>query len=288
VSARALWRPLWRRLRLGLPTLLGLPPRGFFIPYRHARELPAPGTLPPYPAFERWFERHQPAFAQVLAWIDGYRTELLAFGQLPPPEPRWQQDWFPRLDGAAAYTLVRRLAPRRIVEVGSGHSTRFLLRAIRDQGLATEVTAIDPAPRAEITRLPLRHLACPVQQAGLAPFQALEPGDLLFIDSSHVGQPGTDVDFLFNRVIPTLPAGTLIHLHDLRLPDDYPAEWAWRGYNEQQLAASLLASGGFTPLFASHYSKTRLPLPPTIHHIPLPPNSHETSLWLRKLAPALG
>ena len=42
----------------------------------------------------------------------------------PPPEPRWDQDWFPRLDAAALYVFVRETAPSRIIEIGSGHSTR--------------------------------------------------------------------------------------------------------------------------------------------------------------------
>ena len=46
--------------------------------------------------------------------------------------------------------MVRSLRPRRIVEVGSGHSTRFLARAVADGGLDTRITAIDPRPRASI------------------------------------------------------------------------------------------------------------------------------------------
>ena len=45
-------RGRWRRLKLGLPTVLGLAPRGWFIPHRYAPLLPPPGTQPPYPAIE--------------------------------------------------------------------------------------------------------------------------------------------------------------------------------------------------------------------------------------------
>ena len=128
-----------RRLALGLPTLLGLKSRGYFIPYRHAGELPAPAG---YPALEPCFAAAAPAMARRLAALD----------RLPqkPRLARWDQDWFPRLDAAIAYVLVRERQPRRIVEVGSGHSTRFMARAIADGGLSTELTAIDPAPRAAI------------------------------------------------------------------------------------------------------------------------------------------
>jgi hypothetical protein len=37
--------------------------------------------------------------------------------------------------------------PGRVVEAGSGHSTRFLARAIVNVELSTDLTAIDPALR---------------------------------------------------------------------------------------------------------------------------------------------
>ena len=89
----------------------------------------------------------------LLSSIEKYRRELESIGSEPPPAPRWNQDWFPRLDAAAAYATVRETRPRRIVEVGSGHSTRFLARAVADGGLATRITAIDPRPRAAIRGL---------------------------------------------------------------------------------------------------------------------------------------
>jgi len=46
-----------------------------------------------------------------------------------------------------------------------------------------------------------------VQGVGLAPFSLLAGGDILFIDSSHILMPGTDVDILFNHVLPGLRRG---------------------------------------------------------------------------------
>lgn len=284
-------RTAFRRLRFGLSTLLGIRRRGFFIPYRYADAVPPALGRIPYQPLEERFAAHAPAFADILAAMDDHRAALLAIGDRPPPEPRWTQDWFPRLDAAALYTLVRRHRPRRIVEVGSGHSTRFAMRALRDEGHAASVTAIDPAPRADIRALPLTAIALPVQQAGPAPFRDLEAGDILFIDSSHVAMPGTDVDFLVSRVLPTLAEGVLVHIHDIFLPDDYPADWAWRGYNEQQVVAALLAGGGFEPIFASHYVATRMAdavRRSVAAELPLVPGARETSLWLRKTVPPFG
>ena len=66
------WRGRWRRLALGLPTILGLSPRGWFLPHRYARLLPPPGSQPPYPVIEALFRREEPAFAAVLDSIDGH------------------------------------------------------------------------------------------------------------------------------------------------------------------------------------------------------------------------
>jgi predicted O-methyltransferase YrrM len=239
---------------------------------------------------EAFFRAAEPRFAAMLAEIDRYAAPLAAIGGAPPPQPRWDQDWFPRLDAACAYVVVRARAPRRIVEIGSGHSTRFLARAIADGGHATALASIDPAPRATLDGLPVERIALPVEAAGAAPFAGLGPGDVLFIDSSHKLRPGNDVDFLYGRVVPRLPAGALLHVHDVFLPDDYPADWAWRGYTEQSLVAALLAGGGFEPLFASHWVATRMAArvaAGAARQLPLVPGARESSLWLRKTVAAL-
>jgi len=272
-----------RRFWLGLATITGTARRGFFIPYRYADMVP--DSRPAYDAVAALLATHEPAFRETLGLIDGAGDALLALNG-PAPRPRWDQDWFPRADGAAAYALVRHHKPARIVEVGSGHSTRFLAQAAADGGFACAITAIDPAPRAAIDALPVTCVRKAVQAAGEAAFAALGPGDVLFVDSSHILMPGTDVDILFNRVLPELPAGVLVHIHDILLPDDYPEDWAWRGYNEQLAVAALLQGGGYAPLWASHYAATRMTEAfqgSVLGRLPLKGGAVETSLWLRKV-----
>lgn len=84
---------------------------------------------------------------------------------------------------------------------------------------------------------------------------------MLAIDSSHVLMPGTDVDVLLNRALPALPAGILVHVHDVFLPDGYPPAWAWRGYNEQLAIATLIQGGGFRLVWSSRYVATRMAEP---------------------------
>ncbi|GJD59941.1 class I SAM-dependent methyltransferase [Methylobacterium frigidaeris] len=274
-----------RRAGLGLSTLLGIRPGGFLIPYRHAGAARAEG----YPALRPIFFKAEPAFRAVLAEIEAQAADLARIaaggpGLVGERPARFAQDWFPRLDAAAAYALVRREQPRRIVEIGSGHSTRFLAQAVRDGGLTTRITCIDPAPRAPLAGLGLYHEARLFGPADAEEAAALEPGDVLFIDSSHVAMPGTDVDRLLLDVLPRLKSGVIVHLHDIFLPDAYPDEWAWRGYNEQLMVGTLLQGGAYAPLFASRYVAVRTgwPLQGILSRLPLPSGAFETSLWLRK------
>ena len=217
----------------------------------------------------------------MLSLIESYASDLEAIGTDPPPAPRWNQDWFPRLDAAAAYAMVRGTRPKRIVEVGSGHSTRFLARAVADGGLDTHITAIDPKPRASIRGLNVEWLQTRVETLPHAAFAALEANDILFIDSSHQMKPGGDVEFLLTEVIPRLPAGVRVHFHDVFLPDDYPGQWAWRRYNEQAEVQKMIDGGGFRVDFSSHVSKQKS-IQGVLARLPLVPGAVEASLWLTR------
>lgn len=261
---------------------------GFFIPYRYRDSI---DNRTAYPAIGQLLAGHEAGYAAVLANCDALAGDLRAIAADPSSEgaPRWRQDWFPTLDAAVAYSLVRTRRPQRIVEVGAGHSTRFFARAIADGGLDSKLTAIDPAPRAVLAGLDVGWIESIVQDADDAVFAALAPGDILSIDSSHILMPGSDVDVLFNSILPKLPAGVLVHVHDIMLPDPYPANWAWRGYNEQQAVGPMLTSGAYRPLFASHYVLTRMAGAVTrsvIGGLPANPDAPAGSLWLEKLTNA--
>ncbi len=275
----------WARWRELLQKTLAGEAQGFFIPYRHAggNETPADNA---YPAIMEMFEVRRGAFGDILNDLETVQDDLLAIGPDSPPEPRWNQTWFPVLDAAIAYGMVRWYQPRRIVEIGSGHSTRFLARAMRDGGMTSNLTAIDPAPRAVIEGLPIRFIRSTVQDVGEAAFENIRSGDMISMDSSHILMPGTDVDMMLNRVYPALPEGVLLHTHDIFLPDGYPADWTWRGYNEQNGIAAMITSGAYEILWASHFAATRMTgelVGSTVAALPAMEDDQPSSLWLRKL-----
>ena len=188
-------------------------------------------------------DNHRTDFKKHLLAIEKYRKELLAIDGQGPDKARWEQDWFPRLDAASAYTMVRRFKPKRIIEVGSGHSTRFLYRAVVDGALSTDITSIDPAPRASISALPITLHQSTLQDVDLNIFNALKSGDFLCVDSSHILMPGTDVDIIINHILGNLPSRVIVFFHDIFLPYPYPQSWDWRGYNEQNAVSALLHGG---------------------------------------------
>jgi hypothetical protein len=271
-------RALQRRLTFGLPTVLGIGRRGWFIPHRYAASVRAPAR---YAALEPLFAAAEPAMRAWLAGLAGLSADLAAL-RGPAPAPHFGQAWFPRLDAATAYAMVRLRKPARIVEIGSGHSTRFVAHAIADGGLSTRLTAIDPAPRADISALPLSLERRPLQDVDPGLFDRLGPGDFLMIDSSHVLMPGSDVDLVLSGILPRLPAGVAVQFHDIFLPDGYPPEWEWRGYNEQQGLVGWLAGGRGRLLMSSHYAATRLPdaVAAAVGGLPLPAGAIESALWL--------
>jgi hypothetical protein len=292
-----------RLLRMGLETVLGRRRQGFFAPYRYAATVPPPG---PYPELEEVFRRAcdpsgdgGASLNETLLDIERSVGRIAAVGA-PPPEPRWNQGWFPRLDAAAAYSLVLGSGGTRVIEVGSGHSTRFIARAARDrasvaisprgeEGARPEplsITCIDPEPRASLDGLAIDWRREVLGTNHLDLFRELRAGDIAFFDSSHLLWPGTDVDLILNRILPSLAPGVLVHVHDVFLPDAYPADWEWRGYTEQLGLGGYLTSPKWRIVWASHYAVTRLGAArrPALAALPLVDGARESSLWLERRA----
>lgn len=193
--------------------------------------------------------------------------------------------WFSSPDSEVLYTFIRKFQPDRIIEVGSGYSTKIIRQAILDGKLDTHLLCIDPDPRIEIKDFADEVLLVPVENVSINVFKSLKADDILFIDSSHVLKPGGDVVFLYLKVIPELDSGILIHIHDVFLPWDYPIEpviekrWGW---NEQYLVqAMLMFNDVFEILWAGYYLQRTFPeFNKYFTHI----NGRiAKSLWLRKL-----
>lgn len=261
-------------------TLFGREPQGFFIPYRYAASVEPVASA----SMQALFADRNNTFQNRLDHIASLADELSGLDG-PPPLPRFDQDWFTGLDACAAYSIVAERQPNKIIEIGSGHSTRFLAHAVQQKSPGTSITCVDPAPRRDISNLPVTHKPALISLAERDLLEDFAPNDLLFIDSSHIAMPGTDVDMIFNEFLPTLPEGALVHVHDIFLPAPYPETWSWRGYSEQMLVAALLNTASWDVVFSSYYVRANpsaFQLPELTKQLKTPAQALETSLWMIK------
>jgi len=172
------------------------------------------------------------------------RFSKIALGPEIAREPCWNNGSLPALDSMALYALLGHVGPKRFVEIGSGHSTKFAKRAITDLGLSTQITSIDPLPRADIDPLCDHVIREPLERVDPSWSGDLESGDILFVDGSHRCFENSDVAVFFLDILPRLHPGVIVEIHDIFLPYDYPSPWNVNLWSEQYLLASWLLSGG--------------------------------------------
>lgn len=197
-----------------------------------------------------------------------------------------QNSYYTSPDAEVLYSLTRELKPQKIVEVGAGNSTLLFREAINDEGIGTELVSIDPHPRRDISRFTDRCLVARLESlAAREEVLMLKSGDFLFIDSSHEIKAGNDVVKLFLEILPAMPVGVVIHIHDIFLPYEYPKEWIIQNrwaWNEQYLVQALLqGSEEYEVLWAGHYHQKTMP--DFAKHFPLWQGKNASSLWLRKI-----
>ena len=216
------------------------------------------------------------------------------FPRTPTPDVAryyWDNTTFAYGDAFVFYAMLRLLRPERLIEIGSGYSSAVLLDTLdRHPELRTRATFVEPDPSR------LRRLLKPddwrrvevierrVQDVPLARFAELQAGDVLFIDSSHVAKIGSDVNFLFFEVVPRLPPGCFVHVHDVPVDFEYPRPWVMDGWawNEAYLLRAFLQfNAAFEIDFHGAFLAERDPaacakLLPNCAHAP------GVSIWLRR------
>lgn len=175
-------------------------------------------------------------------------------------------DQFSNIDARALFVFLHEFRPRRVIEVGSGFSS-LLMADVNKRffGMSTVLQCVEPYPRSFLrdSSYGFDLIESKVEHVPLKFFESLEAGDFLFIDSSHVSKAGSDVNYLFFEIIPRLPPGVFVHVHDIFLPNEYPYEWVVtnnRSWNEQYvLQAYLMFNPKAKVFFGSSYAHEVLP-----------------------------
>jgi hypothetical protein len=153
-------------------------------------------------------------------------------------------------DASVLFSMLLEFRPRRIIEIGCGHSSRLFLDA-NDQFFdgAIELTFIDPSPDSlsglgggEESVNP-RLIGSSLQDVSLETFELLEANDIVFVDSSHVSKTGSDVNYFVFEILPVLKPGVLVHIHDIFYAFEYLEDWVLkekRSWNEAYLIRAFL------------------------------------------------
>jgi len=171
---------------------------------------------------------------------------------------------YPPGDAEFWYSLIRLKKPSRIIEIGSGHSTKLAQLAINKN--KNEIPdyhcrhiCIEPYEMSWLEELGVEVRRNKVELLDKNIFKELSANDVLFIDSSHIIKPQGDVLFEYLEVIPELNPGVIVHIHDIFTPKDYLSSWVLeeqRLWNEQYLLEAFLTfSSKFKVIAAMNYLK---------------------------------
>lgn len=159
---------------------------------------------------------------------------------------------FGYVEAQVLHALVRHNKPARMIEIGSGVPTYCTYQAMsmnrQETGASGHITCIEPYPIDMI-----RHMSStadnvelidrPIQDVPLDYFRKLRPNDIVSIDSNHVVRSGSEVNYIVLEVLPIIPKGVLVQIHDIYLPYDYDRD-VLRNFihpNETALVAAFLA-----------------------------------------------
>ncbi|MEA2178665.1 MAG: hypothetical protein QOG77_1962 [Solirubrobacteraceae bacterium] len=230
-----------------------------------------------------------------VAWdLDAQAERLAAHGpSMAAFRPdRYERDnpSFGMLDAKVLYAVVRDAKPKRVVELGSGHSTLVTTQAARENaadGHPCQVDAYDPYPAVVTDDLPGLHALhrTPAQEVPFAIFETLEAGDVLFVDTTHTVKLGSDVNHIVLEVLPRLKPGVIVHVHDIFLPYEYPRFWPEKfGFHwaEQYLLHAFLAMNSSYEVLLS-VPTLRRDRPGDVERV-APDAMHEagSSFWMRR------
>lgn len=262
-----------------------VPPGHFYSPLTNAADVERALAAPPLTGLVDIRESEQLA---LVSEIGPLWSEF-------PAGDRWsggaENVQFGLADAAVYASMLRHLTPRRVVEVGSGYSSAVALDVRERYGLDLALTFVEPYTArlqgllkpSDRTTTTIREEF--VQDTPLSVFAALEPGDVLFIDSTHVLKAGSDVEHLYFRVLPSLPDGVVVHVHDCFWPWQYREEWlrAHRDWNELYFLHAYLHGNAAwrVLLFNDWVWRTQASL--VSRYLPAASGERPGGLWLQKV-----
>lgn len=181
-----------------------------------------------------------------------FKNELLTLeSQVIENVPKYRYDnrSFESGDSEFYYSLIRKINPGTIIEVGSGNSTIVALNALKlnsvEYGSNSSLICIEPYEGEWLNKVEgIELLREKVENINIDFFKQLKENDIFFVDSSHMIRPQGDVIYEILNIIPHLNKGVYIHIHDIFTPYDYCYDWLVNQrhfWNEQYLLEAYLS-----------------------------------------------
>jgi hypothetical protein len=185
-------------------------------------------------------EKYKALLKKALDYSSSFFSIKDAAVEKDPLQPAWNNDYVPGLDIVMLYTLLNTFQPKKYVEIGSGTTTKTAYKARKENNLQFSITCIDPFPRQEIKAVADDWQEEYIQKASLELFKNLSENDIVFFDGTHTLLPNSDVTWFFLEVLPILPTGVVVQIHDIYIPYDYPQFMLDRYYSENYILGAVL------------------------------------------------
>jgi len=233
---------------------------------------------------------------ELLGEFRPYYAEL-SFPERKTPGHRYfyENSYYSYSDAILLYCMIRHLQPKRLIEIGSGHSSCVTLDTNeRFFGGSIQCTFIEPYPDRLLSLLSpddrprIEIVQQRLQDVPLDRFRELQARDILFIDSTHVAKIGSDVNHILSEVLPNLKPDVYIHFHDIFYPFEYPPDWVYAGraWTEAYMLRAFLAfSTAFEIVlfntFLEYFYRDEFE-----QHMPLCLRNPGGSLWVRRRSSA--
>ena len=154
--------------------------------------------------------------------------------------------------------VAKQFGATTLINSTDGTAVERVMALTEGAGVDVAIEAVGiPATFDICQNLPITLIRERVERVPLTVFDALQPNDVLLIDSSHVAKFGGDVTRELLDILPRLQPGVWIHVHDIFFPHDYPADFLMtvrHAWNERYfLEAFLKFNRAFAPASAAHW-----------------------------------
>ena len=203
----------------------------------------------------------------------------------------FENQFYSYSDAIFLYFMIRHVKPKRIIEVGSGHSSCVILDTNEIYfNNNINCTFIEPFPERLLSLIKISDnenielINQDVQDININIFRSLSENDILFVDSTHISKINSDVNYILFEILPTLKKGVYIHFHDIFYPFEYPKEWIFNGrsWNEAYMLRAFLQYNHsfkivFFNTYMQHIFKNKFQ-----EEYPLCMKNTGGSIWLKK------